>query len=168
MEHLVGKKTWVAIVSLVLLVALIAFAKIHYSGTAPVSLPAASCDSDLWKHVYEPERLKVIEPCTEVEGRVVSVRPADDGDLHIGLDPDRKSVLNLINVMHAGRRLVVEIVCDHPPDEKAPVSSCAGYTSAIAAPHVGDRVRITGAYVTERDNGWNEIHPVMRIEILGK
>jgi hypothetical protein len=25
---------------------------------------------------------------------------------------------------------------------------------------------VTGAYVTDRDNGWNEIHPVTRIEVL--
>jgi hypothetical protein len=34
----------------------------------------------------------------------------------------------------------------------------------VAIPNVGDRVRVTGAYVTDRDNGWREIHPVTRIE----
>jgi hypothetical protein len=46
---------------------------------------------------------------------------------------------------------------------KAP---CSGFHPQITIPGVGDRVRVTGAYVTDRDNGWNEIHPVMRIELL--
>jgi len=154
--------------ALVSVIALLIFAKLHYSGTAAVSLPVASCDSELWKHVYEPDRLKVIERCTSVEGRVVSVYPADDGDLHIGLDPDRKSVLNLRNVIHMRGELVVEIVCEHAPADQGVAPFCAGFTSAVAVPQQGDRVRVIGSYVTERDNGWNEIHPVTRIEILGK
>ena len=43
---------------------------------------------------------------------------------------------------------------------------CWIHPRTITAPRIGDRVRITGSYVTDRDNGWNEIHPVSRIEIL--
>jgi hypothetical protein len=148
------------------LLALFFAAKFRYPGTAPIKLPASKCSADLWKHVYQPERLKVIEPCTAVEGRVALVHKAMDGDLHIGLEPDQKSVLNLINVTHADRQLVVEAVCDHPSLKNQAGPWCNGFTSTVIAPAVGDRVRVVGAYVTDTDNGWNEIHPVTRIEVL--
>src|SRR5690348_9170784 len=141
-------------------------AKLRYPGRATLKLPAADCNADLWKHVYSPERLTVIEACTAVEGRVASVHRAVDGDLHIGLDPEQKSTLNLANVMHAQRRLIVEVVCDHPSVKNQAGPACEGFASTIAAPNIGDHVRVTGAYVTDRDNGWNEVHPVTRIERL--
>ena len=156
-------------VALGVLVGLIAFvvsAFFRYPGKAPVKLSAADCDAGLWKHVYQPERLRVLEACTAVEGRVASVHRAADGDLHIGLDPQYKTTLNFFNVMHAQRRLVVEAVCDHPTTKPAPAAACAGFTSPITAPAVGDRIRVTGSYVTDRDDGWNEVHPVTRIEVL--
>jgi hypothetical protein len=156
----------VALAVLLTLMALFIAARLRYPGRATVKLPAADCDADLWKHVYSPERLALIETCTAVEGRVASLHRAVDGDLHIGLDPEQKSTLNLANVMHAQRRLIVEVVCDHPTTKQQPSSACAGFTSQITAPSIGDRVRVTGAYVTDHDNGWNEVHPVTRIEIL--
>lgn len=158
----------IALVVLGILIALLLTTKLRYSGTAPVKLEAANCDSDLWKHVYEKDRLKVLEPCTAVEGRVLSVHRNSDGDLHVALDPENKSVLNLINVTHAHRTLVVEIVCDHPPKsaESGAEVACRDFHPQVTIPNVGDRVRVTGTYVTDRDNGWNEVHPVTRIEIL--
>jgi hypothetical protein len=151
---------------IVLLIAAFIALTYRYRGKAPVKLAASQCDAELWKHVYRPERLKVIEPCTAVEGRVETVHRAIDGDLHIGLQPDQKSVLNLINVVHAQRRLIAEAVCDHPPGKNEARSACADFTSTIPSPTVGDRVRVTGAYVKDTENGWNEIHPVTRIEVL--
>ena len=151
---------------LVVLIALLLAVKLRYSGTAPVKLQADRCNPDLWKHVYEKERLKVIEPCTAVQGRVVSVHRNADGDLHISLDPENKSVLNLVNVMHGHRKLVVELICDHPAAESNAQAACRDFHPQMPIPNIGDRVRITGAYVTDRDNGWNEIHPVTQIEIL--
>ena len=156
----------VVLAAVVAVLGVFAAAKLRYSGKPPLKLPAAECDPDLWKHVYEPERLRVIEACTAVEGRVVSLYSAVDGDMHIGIDPEHKSVLNLVNVMHAGSELVVEVVCDHAPPDKGAVPFCAGFTSSVTAPRIGDRVRVTGAYVTDRENGWNEIHPVTRVEVL--
>ena len=141
-------------------------AKLHYSGTAPGKLQAANCDPNLWKHVYEKERLKVIEPCTAVEGRVVAIHRNADGDLHISLDPENKSVLNLVNVIHGDRKLVVELICDHPAAESNAQTACKDFHPQVTVPTVGDRVRVTGEYVTDRDNGWNEIHPVTHIEVL--
>jgi len=154
------------VVVLAALIALFASARLRYSGSA-VKLPAADCNADLWKHVYLPERLRVLEACTAVAGRVVSLRRESDGDLHLALDPDLKSVLNLVNAIHAHGDLVVEVVCEHAPPNGDVTVACAGFTPQVAISKVGDRVRVTGAYVIDRDNGWNEIHPVTRIESLG-
>ena len=156
----------IAVGVLLTFVALFIAAKLRYPGKPTLKLAAENCNADLWKHVYSPERLRVIEACTAVEGRVVSVHRAADGDLHIGLDPEQKSILNLTNVMHAQRHLIVEVVCDHPSVKNQAGPACEGFASTITAPNIGDRVRVIGAYVTDSDNGWNEIHPVTRIEIL--
>ena len=151
---------------LVILIALLLMAKLRYSGTAPVKLQADKCDRDLWNHVYEKNRLKLIEPCTVVEGRVDAIHRNADGDLHIALDPENKSILNLVKVTHGHRKLVVELICDHPATESNAQAACRNFHPKVTVPQLGDRVRITGAYVTDRDNGWNEIHPVTEIEIL--
>jgi hypothetical protein len=151
---------------LLVLVVLLVAAKLHYAGRAPVKLPASACNAGLWTHVYQPERLKVVEPCTAAEGRITSVFPSTDGDLHIGLDPEQKSVLNLINATHAHRRLIVEAVCDHPASGKEAAAACAGFISPVKAPKVGEHVRVIGTFVIDSDNGWTEIHPVTRIEVL--
>ena len=148
------------------LVAAFLLLKLRYPGKAPVKLPAESCDAALWKRVYRPERLRVLEACTAIEGRVVSLEREGDGDLHIVLDPDQKSVLNLVNAVHARGHLVVESVCDHAPAGGAATAACAGFAPQVTIPNTGDRVRVIGVYVTDRDIGWNEIHPVTRIEIL--
>jgi hypothetical protein len=157
----------VTLVVVAVLVVVFVSAKLRYSGVTPVKLPARDCNPDLWKHVYSPERLRVAEPCTAVTGRVVSMGRASDGDLHIALDPDRKSVLNLVNAIHTHGELVVEVVCEHVPANGDALAACVGYNSQVTIPKAGDRVRVTGAYVTDHDNGWNEVHPVTSIENLG-
>jgi hypothetical protein len=157
-------------VLLAIVLALVAFfvaARLRYPGKATVSLPAASCQAALGKHVYRPERLRVLEPCTAVEGRVASLEREKDGDLHIALDPKDKSVLNLFNVAHLHGQLAVELICEHTPSHGDAIAACTGFKPPeIILPSVGDRIRVTGAYVTDLDSGWNEIHPVTRIEIL--
>ncbi len=148
------------------LVALLLMAWMRYPGKPPLKLSAESCDAGLWKHVYSPERLRVIEPCTAVEGRVVSVHPQSDGDVHIALDPDQKSVLNLVNKIHSRGHLIVEAVCNHEPAREEDRTACLGFVQQLTLPKIGDRIRVTGSYVTDRENGWNEVHPVTRIEIL--
>jgi hypothetical protein len=160
------RSRYLAGIALVLLTALAITTNLRYKGKAPVKLPASACNAELWKHIAESERLKVLEPCTAVDGRIVSMHENRDGDLHIALAPDQKSVLNVINAMHANSHLVVEVICEHTPLENDARASCAGFTSTIAIPEAGEHVRVTGAYVTDSDNGWNEIHPVTRIEIL--
>ena len=156
----------ITLVVLVALIALFLMARLRYPGRSPVKLRPENCDANLWKHVHEKERLHVVEECTAVEGRVVSLDRASDGDLHITLDPVHKSVLSLVNVIHAHGELVVEVICEHAPADAGDKGACGDFHSQITIPNVGDRVRVTGAYVTDRDNGWNEVHPVTGIEIL--
>jgi len=152
----------VVIAGLTLLVA----AKLRYRGSPSLKLPDENCDAEVWKHVYEKDRLRVLQVCTAVDGRVASVHRNSDGDLHIALDPEDKSVLSLINLLHARGQLVVEVICEHPATHADAQAACGTFHSTVAVPNIGDRVRVTGAYVTDRDNGWNEIHPVARIETL--
>jgi hypothetical protein len=161
-------QTWqrITLAGLAALAALLVSARVRYPGKPTLILAAENCDAGLWKHVYRPERLRVIEMCVAVEGRVVSVRRESDGDLHVALDPDQKSVLNLLNVIHGRGHLVVESICDRVPAHADARSACAGFTPQVAIPNAGARVRVIGAYVTDRDNGWNEVHPVTRIETL--
>jgi hypothetical protein len=158
----------VVLVVAIVLVVFFAAARLRYPGKVAVKLPPESCDAGLWGHVYRPEKLRVIEACTAVEGRVVSVNRDEDGDLHLALEPDDAQVLNLVNALHAGRHLVVEVICEHPPEasRRKASAACTGFTSQVTIPHPGDRVRVTGTYVTDGQMGWTEIHPVTRIEIL--
>ncbi len=154
------------VVVLAALVALVVGMRVRYPGQAPTALPAGDCDPELWRHVYDPKRLRVVEACTAVEGQVTRVHRAKDGDVHIELDPDHKSVLNLMNLLHVDGNLVVEVICEHAPDEAEAKDACADHVPRVTVPSLGDRVRVTGAYVTDLHNRWNEIHPVTRIEVL--
>src|SRR5581483_5462143 len=138
----------------------------RYPGRAPVSLNPALCDPRLWDHVHDRSRLRVVQACTAVDGRVISVHRYADGDLHILLAPDRKSAVNVINLIRARGALVLEAICEHTPTESRSQAACGDYRSAIAAPALGDRIRVTGAYVIDGDRGWVEIHPITRIEML--
>ena len=62
--------------------------------------------------------------------------------------------------------LVVEVICEHAAEEAEAKDACADHVPAVTIPNRGDRVRVTGAYVTDLHNRWNEIHPVTRIEVL--
>jgi hypothetical protein len=145
---------------------LVLVVRVRYPGKPKIRLPASECNADLWKHVGEPERLHMITACTSVEGQVVSVYRASDGDLHIELDPHDKSVLNFMNLMQSHGHLVVEIICEHTPEDSGSVAACAGVTSQVMIPQINDTIRVTGSYVTDRETGWNEIHPVTRIRKL--
>jgi hypothetical protein len=162
----VRKRSQITSVVVIILLVIAIAAMLHYRGKVSVKLSPTDCNAELWKHVYKKERLRVVQECTAVEGRVVSMERSMDGDLHIGLDPDQKSVLNLLNVIHAHRELVVEIVCEHAPVKESARAACTNFRSQVIIPVVGNRIRVTGSYVTDGDLGWTEIHPVTRIEII--
>ena len=75
-----------------------------------------------------------------------------------------------LEVQAESERYHAEIVCLYPPTFAADRAACAGYTSRIAIPHRGDRVRITGPLVRDlrHDESFREleIHPVTGLVIL--
>lgn len=135
-------------------------------GRKPLRLAEGACDTALWDHVYHPQRLRVIEACKVVEGTIVSLRKEADGDFHIRMDVDGKSLLNERNLAGQHGDLVLEPVCANEVTQADAVEACRAFTSSVTIPRVGDRVRVTGAYVTDLEHGWNEIHPVTQMEIL--
>jgi hypothetical protein len=146
---------------------------------APAHAVSIFCDHSLWSHVYagDPrrfsrpqDRLQVIQDCVSVTGTIQSARPEPDGDFHIRLrlDPPFRSMLNLKNKSGQHGALVVEPVCMNPVKQKDTIKEhvCVGFSQQVYTPDMlGAHVRVTGAYVTDIEHGWNEIHPVTFIGI---
>ncbi len=134
--------------------------------TTPPGVQQVQCDSSLWQHVYHPRRLHVIQACMTVEGTVESVQAEADGDYHIRLNVDDNSLLNETNLRRQHGNLVIETICMNPVSQADAVEACRGFAQNVPVPSRGERVRVTGAFVTDLDHGWNEIHPVTSVEIL--
>src|SRR2546421_9211583 len=131
------------------------------TSTTGAPSPAATCDSNLWNHVYHSYRLMVKQPCIAVTGTIVDatatqrvrqpdgVRHEGDGDTHgwLKVDPECQNLLNAGNLSDEGGNLVFEIICRFPVTQKDAQSACQGYTDHVALPPVGSRVRIVGGYV---------------------
>ena len=143
--------------------------------------PAATCDSNLWNHVYHSYRLIVKQQCIAVTGTIVDatatqrvkqsdgVRHEGDGDTHgwLKVDPEFQNLLNTGNMSDEDGNLVFEVICRFPVTQKDARSACQGYTDHIVLPPVGSRVRIVGSYVQETFHAkWNEIHPVTSITVI--
>ncbi len=92
--------------------------------------PAPQCDETLWKHVYvggranqfatAKDRLKIIDPCKTITGRMVTMVSKPDGDIHIQikLDPGQSDLLNARNRQAKGGQhgyLVIEPICQKEP-----------------------------------------------------
>lgn len=143
----------------------------------PVNPPgptASGCvqPSDSGSHVYNPDRLQVIQPCLSVTGTIDFIRHEQDGDYHIGLrvDPQYANLPNQCNstCLNGAEHgdLVVEPVCMTSPTQADAVSSCQGYQNTIVIPPVGTHVEMTGAYVLDKDHGWTEIHPLSEVHSI--
>lgn len=125
------------------------------------------CDPELWKRVYNPSRLEVIEQCKEVTGVIDEIGKNEDGDTHmlIKLDPGQGDLLKKGNEKKKQGDLVAEVVCANEITAKKVKETCTGYTNNVQIPKVGDSVKVTGSYVVDSNNGWTEIHPVSKIEL---
>lgn len=120
----------------------------------PIVRPAACrAPGDVLAGVWHPSRLRVLADCQRAVGRVITVRHEQDGDLHFNLatDPAYDFLLNEGNLSMQGGVLVVEFM---PRD--------GGH---LPAPTVGDHLTVTGAWVYDADQGWNELHPVWSEQI---
>ena len=128
-----------------------------------------SCDSTLWSHVYNPTRLAVINTCTTFTGIVAHKINEADGDVHIRVTPDTaySRMINSYNISGQHGDMVVEPVCAVTVTQSDAIASCTGFSNTVYIPNVGEHVQVTGSYVTDTHHGWNEIHPVTSITILG-
>ncbi len=119
-------------------------------------LDANGCDrDDPMTGVYAPSRLQILDACVTVEGVVRNdINKAEDGDITFGLfvSGDDRRLVNDVNIKNYDGALHIEIV---PMDQQT-----------VLTPKSGDRVRITGPWVTDLVHGHNEIHPAFRIEIV--
>jgi hypothetical protein len=146
---------------------------------APAHAVSIFCDHSLWSHVYagDPrrfsrpqDRLQVIQDCVSVTGTIETALPEKDGDFHIRLrlDPQYSSMVNAKNRSGQHSALVVEPVCMNPVKQKDTIKEhvCVGFSQDVYTPDMrGAHVRVTGAYVTDMEHGWTEIHPVTFIGI---
>jgi hypothetical protein len=143
---------------------------------APAHALSIFCDHSLWSHVYAgtfasaQDRLQVIQDCVSVTGTIATALKEADGDFHIRLrlDPEFSSMLNAKNRSGQHGALVVEPVCMNPVKQKDTKNEhvCDGFSQDVYSPDMrGAHVRVTGAYVTDMEHGWNEIHPVTSITI---
>ncbi len=126
------------------------------------------CDSALWNHVYNPSRLQIIDQCKTVTGIITETKADDDGDQHmlLKLDAGQENLINKKNVKQKKGELVIEVVCACTVTLPAAKIPCKGYLNNIKLPAVGTHVKVTGSYVIDSHNGWAEIHPVSKIEIV--
>jgi len=136
--------------------------------TAQPASPTSDCDNALWKYVYDPDRLQVLEKCKTVTGVIEESNADPDGDQHmlLKLDKGQKDLINKKNKKKKEGDLVVEVVCANNITRKRAMGACTGYANHIVLPSVGEHVRVTGTYVLDSHNGWTEIHPVTRIDKL--
>jgi hypothetical protein len=121
----------------------------HYARNAPT----CSGPADVLGGVWEPTRLLLLDPCRIAVGTVKAVHHMIDGDLTftLVLEPRYRSLANVANAKLGG--LHIEFM---PRD--------GGH---LPAPKVGDRVALTGAWVLDPVEHWNELHPVWYEQING-
>lgn len=129
---------------------------------------AQHCDLALWKHVYNPSRLKVIKACAQVSGTIVFMKREPDGDIHIRLklDPQFESLLNDRNKSVQHGALVIEPICTKAPTQKDAKGVCKGFQQSFPALKMGAHVTVTGAYIEDHspNHGWREIHPISAVK----
>src|SRR5689334_10604460 len=68
----------------------------HHHHRAQATADRSACGTGLWRHIYHPDRLKVVKLCMTVRGTVEGVRSEPDGDKHIRL-ATRASLVNSAN-----------------------------------------------------------------------
>jgi hypothetical protein len=129
---------------------------------------SGDCDTGFWKYVYNPSRLDVIKKCKTVTGVIEESSVDDDGDQHmlLKLDKGQDDILTERNMKKKQGDLVIEAVCANKPVLKKVGNTCNGYINKIQLPKIGDHVSVTGSLVIDSHNGWAEIHPITKLEVL--
>jgi hypothetical protein len=134
----------------------------------PSDTGISSCDSSLWQYVYNPTRLEVINKCMTVTGVIEESNTDDDGDQHmlLKLDAGQEKLLMPKNMKKKNGWLVIEAVCTNNIVKSKVGDACKGYVNHVKLPEVGNHVNVTGSYVVDTHNGWAEIHPITKIEVI--
>lgn len=130
--------------------------------------PTGKCDKELWKYVWNPERLNIIEDCKTVSGVIIDISSYEpDGDVHIKLklDDQYKDLINERNIETQEGSLVVEVICYDTSIWPPAFKSCFGYENKVHLPFVGSYVTLSGSYVLDKEHGWMEIHPVTSMRV---
>ena len=131
----------------------------------------AQCNPALWNHVYHPDRFTVWKRCKTVTGVILDAKRKEaDGDyhIHLKLDPGQPRLLNQKNMNRQKGCLVLEIICVNPVTQDDAIGPCKHCPHSVIIPKTGDHVKVTGSFVLDNQggHGWNEIHPVFKLEIL--
>jgi len=132
-----------------------------------IDTASSPCDPNIWKHVYNPSRLKVMDNCITVSGVITESHAEGDGDQHLLLKPDaaQQNLLKKKNIQKKNGCLVIEAVCINSISEAKVGGACKGYVNNVHIPKIGDYVKVTGSYVLDSHNGWAEIHPISKIVV---
>ncbi len=134
----------------------------------PDNNTAIDCDTSLWKYVYNRERLEVTDICKTVTGVIEESSADEDGDQHmlLKLDNGQEELLTKKNTKKKQGDLVIEAVCANKTTLGKVGNTCNGYINKIQIPKLGEHVKVTGSLVIDTHNGWAEIHPITKMEIL--
>ena len=126
------------------------------------------CDTSLWKYVYNRKRLQVTDICKTVTGVIEESSANEDGDHHmlLKLDAGQEDLLTKTNRKKKQGSLVIEAVCANKTTLSKVGKICNGYINKIQIPKLGAHVKVTGSLVIDSHNGWAEIHPITKIEVL--
>ena len=138
----------------------------HHRHQHHLAAHRSACGTALWRHIYHPDRLRLVRRCMTVRGRVTELRWEPDGDLHILL-ATRAALVNAVNDQYEHGDLVLEEVCQGSVAQADAVAACQGVPHNLTVPSVGDRVTVSGSYVLDTNHGWMEIHPVTSLTITG-
>jgi hypothetical protein len=100
------------------------------------STPSNRCDHTLWNHIYNPNRLQVIDACKAVTGVIESKRVEKDGDFHIRVKPDPpfSNLINSANIKNQFGDLVVEPICVNKVTQADAISACQNFHQNISIP----------------------------------
>lgn len=92
----------------------------------------------------------------------------EDGDQHmlLKLDNGQDELLTKRNFKKKQGDMVIETVCVNKPTLKKVGHTCDEYINKIQISQLGQHVKATGSLVIDGHNGWAEIHPITRIEII--
>lgn len=120
--------------------------------------PACPSSEDPLAGVYNPSRLRVINPCQQASGTVTHIETWSDGDwnIYVDLDSDSEGLVSAENIQklrewpQAGG--VAEMLWEATPADQG----------QLLEPSTGQHVEVLGAHVYDRTWGHTEIHPMYK------